>query len=127
MAEAVEEEEVAEDVEDVSTRRRGRKVGARRTRRRAGLPRRNRGSMRRRKSADAAEKIEKSVVFQIGFILVFGKAAQLTALLTMLSRTALVLGCLLGGVAHGCTNLLVSKGASEDGSTQIAYNADSGK
>mmetsp|Transcript_10305 Transcript_10305/g.19477 ORF Transcript_10305/g.19477 Transcript_10305/m.19477 type:complete len:589 (+) Transcript_10305:44-1810(+) len=29
-------------------------------------------------------------------------------------------------VVFGCSNLLVSKGASEDGSTQIAYNADSG-
>jgi len=28
--------------------------------------------------------------------------------------------------SHACTNILVSKGASADGSTQIAYNADSG-
>ena len=28
--------------------------------------------------------------------------------------------------ARSCTNLLVTRGASEDGSTQIAYNADSG-
>jgi len=27
---------------------------------------------------------------------------------------------------ESCTNILVSKGASADGSTQIAYNADSG-
>jgi hypothetical protein len=29
-------------------------------------------------------------------------------------------------VVDACTNILVSKGASVDGSTQIAYNADSG-
>ena len=31
-----------------------------------------------------------------------------------------------GLLAEACTNILVSKGASADGSTQIAYNADSG-
>ena len=33
--------------------------------------------------------------------------------------------CLLP-TALGCSNLLVSKGASKDGSVQLAYNADSG-
>ncbi len=32
----------------------------------------------------------------------------------------------LAATASACTNLLVSKGASADGSTQIAYNADAG-
>jgi dipeptidase len=47
----------------------------------------------------------------------------------MLNHTCasfLFLVVLLVHSAHGCTNILVSKGASEDGSTQIAYNADSG-
>jgi dipeptidase len=33
---------------------------------------------------------------------------------------------LTGDISEGCTNILVSKGASADGSTHIAYNADSG-
>jgi hypothetical protein len=38
---------------------------------------------------------------------------------------ALVIVCVLA-LASACTNILVSKGASADGSTQVAYNADSG-
>ena len=37
----------------------------------------------------------------------------------------LLAGCLAVS-ALACTNILVSKGASKDGSTMIAYNADSG-
>ena len=32
--------------------------------------------------------------------------------------------CLLAAATSGCTNILVSKGASADGSTILAYNAD---
>ena len=51
-------------------------------------------------------------------------------LLPVQNTRARMLRCLLAasivGTALGCTNILVSKGASADGSTQIAYNADSG-
>ena len=42
----------------------------------------------------------------------------------MKSHLVAALAALSG--THACTNILVSKGASADGSTQIAYNADSG-
>ena len=42
---------------------------------------------------------------------------------TLLAASAAA--CLLGG-ARACTNMLVSAGATTDGSTHIAYNADSG-
>lgn len=39
----------------------------------------------------------------------------------------LLLGLALPDLATGCTNILVSPGASSDGSTILAYNADSGE
>jgi len=39
--------------------------------------------------------------------------------------TALSVASLATGIAHACTNFLVSKGASADGSTMISYSADS--
>ena len=41
-------------------------------------------------------------------------------------RVSFLVVLLLPVLASACTNILVSKGASADGSTQIAYNADSG-
>ena len=53
-----------------------------------------------------------------------------SSLLTLsLSLLLLLLpGCFKNGVTMtmACTNILVSPGASEDGSTLLAYNADSG-
>jgi hypothetical protein len=40
-------------------------------------------------------------------------------------RVLISIACVLAS-ASACTNILVSKGASADGSTQLAYNADSG-
>ena len=37
-----------------------------------------------------------------------------------------MLAGITAAAVFGCTNILVSKSASADGSTQIAYNADSG-
>lgn len=35
------------------------------------------------------------------------------------------LSVLLLGAAHGCSNILITPGASADGNSMIAYNADS--
>jgi hypothetical protein len=57
------------------------------------------------------------------------RASFSSSLLTLsLSLLLLLLGCFKNGVTvtMACTNILVSPGASEDGSTLLAYNADSG-
>jgi hypothetical protein len=42
----------------------------------------------------------------------------------MLLGKTFVLGCVASIAVEGCSNLLVSKGATTDGSTHIAYNSD---
>ena len=45
---------------------------------------------------------------------------------TILYISALYLSSLKQNCAHACTNILVTRGASSDGSSMISYNADSG-